>query len=942
MLGTVHVYYIWYGAWNGNSAVSLLQLLAGNIGGSSYFNINTTYYNANQAHVSGAVTFAGATNDNYSQGKSLSDAQIQQVVVSAISSGKLPADSNGVYFVLTSADVTATSGFCSQYCGWHTATTTANTTIKYAFVGDASKQCPYNCAAQTTSPNGNAGADGMASVIAHELEETVTDPTFGGWYDASGNENGDKCAWSFGSTYKASNGSYANMKIGGTDFLIQQNWVNSNGGYCALQFGGAVLSSVSPTSGAAGTTVPITLTGTGFAAGSTLTISGTGVTASSVTVVSATQITATLALSGAAGAYTIAVASSAATTNPVTFTVNPGPPTLTAISPNSGAPGATVPVTLTGTNFVKGATVAVSGTGVTASAVTLVNATQLTATFTLAAGSTGAHNVTVTTPSGTTATVPFTVNPPAPTLTSVSPSTGLSGATVPVTLTGTNFATGATVGVTGTGVTVSNLKVVSATQITASLALTGAASAHSLSVTTAGGTSNTEPFTVNASTPALTSVSPASAPVGSSVNVTLTGSNLTSGSTLNISGSGVSSTNVTVVNSTTITARLTVNGSAGAHTLSVASSAGTTNGVTFTATDTTPTLTAIDPPAGVIGSTVNVALTGTNFAAGSNLTISGTGITAKNVTVVSATKITAQLTVGGTAVTHTIAVTGSNGTSNTVNFGATLGLPTVTAISPNSAATGTTANVTLTGSNFVSGSTLQISGTGVTASKVTVVSATSITAQLTVGGAVGDHTIVVAGPTTSSISNPVTFSVTAGAPTLTSVSPATAAVGSQVNVTFTGTNFAAGSGVILSGNTMLAGDIKVVNSNTITAVLLVTGTPGVHTLAITGPNGNSNTVNFTATAGASNTPTLTAITPTGGAAGTTVPVTLTGTNFVTGTAVGADTQTFAFSNIKVVNATTITASLTIATSNATGSSGAHKVAVMTPGGTSAPVTFTVK
>src|SRR5438045_52429 len=51
MLGTVNVYYIWYGDWSGNSATSVLTDLASNIGGSPYFNINTTYYNGSNTHV---------------------------------------------------------------------------------------------------------------------------------------------------------------------------------------------------------------------------------------------------------------------------------------------------------------------------------------------------------------------------------------------------------------------------------------------------------------------------------------------------------------------------------------------------------------------------------------------------------------------------------------------------------------------------------------------------------------------------------------------------------------------------------------------------------------------------------------------------------------------------------------------------------------------------
>jgi hypothetical protein len=75
----------------------------------------------------------------------------------------------------------------------------------------------------------------MASVIAHELEETVTDPDLNGWYVGYLTENGDKCAWTFGSTYTVANGSIANMKLGCRDYLIQQNWVNAGGGFCALK-----------------------------------------------------------------------------------------------------------------------------------------------------------------------------------------------------------------------------------------------------------------------------------------------------------------------------------------------------------------------------------------------------------------------------------------------------------------------------------------------------------------------------------------------------------------------------------------------------------------------------------------------------------------------------------------------------------------------------------
>src|SRR4051794_10343041 len=41
MLGTVNVYYIWYGNWATNTATTILTDFASSIGGSAYYNINT-------------------------------------------------------------------------------------------------------------------------------------------------------------------------------------------------------------------------------------------------------------------------------------------------------------------------------------------------------------------------------------------------------------------------------------------------------------------------------------------------------------------------------------------------------------------------------------------------------------------------------------------------------------------------------------------------------------------------------------------------------------------------------------------------------------------------------------------------------------------------------------------------------------------------------------
>jgi hypothetical protein len=263
MLGPHNVYFIWYGNFSGNIALTILPDLINGFGGSQYFNINTTYGDAS-ANIANTASLAGQTFDNYSQGIALNSTTLNNVLLLPFNKGTFPVDPNGIYFVLTSPDVTLTfppapngspQGFCTAFCGFHTFRTLTNgitsTDISVAFVGDPATQCPRGhpggtCSPQTLSPNGNEGADAMASVMAHELNETVTDPKGNAWFhtDTAG-ENGDLCNFKYGtatvpldfsSTFLALNGAHADIVLSGRQFLIQSNWLNANGGGCAMGF----------------------------------------------------------------------------------------------------------------------------------------------------------------------------------------------------------------------------------------------------------------------------------------------------------------------------------------------------------------------------------------------------------------------------------------------------------------------------------------------------------------------------------------------------------------------------------------------------------------------------------------------------------------------------------------------------------------------------------
>ena len=236
MGGSPDIHLIWYGNWaqtNGSdnaAGQAIVRDFMTNVSGSNYLAINKGYTGSGGTQVSGLLNAPHEATVGYLSGaraKRLRDSDIATIVGNYINSHGGP-QTNAVYFVLTSSDVNETSGFCTAYCGWHTNGTIAGANIRYSFVGNANR-CLSGCAIQSTSPNNNPGVDGMVSVVAHELEEALSDPDpRSGWADSAGAENADKCAWTFGHAQQtAANGSFYNITLptatGTRNFLVQRN-----------------------------------------------------------------------------------------------------------------------------------------------------------------------------------------------------------------------------------------------------------------------------------------------------------------------------------------------------------------------------------------------------------------------------------------------------------------------------------------------------------------------------------------------------------------------------------------------------------------------------------------------------------------------------------------------------------------------------------------------
>src|ERR1700687_280384 len=251
-----NIYYIFYGDWSGyGTASAILEDFGSHLGGSAYFGSNTSFFDTLGPHNQELPVFNSPTlkraifDSSYSQGKVLNPDSVANIIGSALSAGSLPADTSGVYFVLSSPDVNGLdrngNAFCTRMCAWHDYLSGGGHTFAAAWIGH-----PYHCTASGfydcgggpgNTLNGDAGADAMVSVIAHELNESVTDPVVGsGWYspapgETGNTEVGDRCLSFSGITYPAqATGLPANVHFGSRDYLIQGKLVHDpSGDYCA-------------------------------------------------------------------------------------------------------------------------------------------------------------------------------------------------------------------------------------------------------------------------------------------------------------------------------------------------------------------------------------------------------------------------------------------------------------------------------------------------------------------------------------------------------------------------------------------------------------------------------------------------------------------------------------------------------------------------------------
>ena len=210
----------WGPSW-GNSAfvgdkISGLTSFYSGMGNSGYDSSNAEYTDGN-GNVGSGVTFGGAHVDTSTAAK---NGQRTSTILAEACANITNVRADGYYPVYID-----NSRGHSGYCAWHSTGTCNGVQVQFAFFYNLDGDPGCDPGDNTTGHS--QGLAALANVSGHELSEALTDPHLDAWYDASGAENSDKCAWTFGHDSVP----FQN----GTSWKIQGNWsnaaYNSHSGY---------------------------------------------------------------------------------------------------------------------------------------------------------------------------------------------------------------------------------------------------------------------------------------------------------------------------------------------------------------------------------------------------------------------------------------------------------------------------------------------------------------------------------------------------------------------------------------------------------------------------------------------------------------------------------------------------------------------------------------
>ena len=437
-------------------------------------------------------------------------------------------------------------------------------------------------------------------------------------------------------------------------------------------------------------------------------------------------------------------------------------------------------------------------------------------------------------------------------------------------------------------------------------------------------------------TPSISGLNPSSATAGGpALTLVVNGSGFLAGSTVQWNGSAMSTT---YFSGAQLTAAIPANliASQGAASVTVLNPGGmVSNAITFTITAPTPNISGLSPSSVTTGGPAfTLTVNGTGFLGGATVQWNGLAL---STTYLSSAQLTASVPANLIAIQGTASVRVLNpggATSSAVTFTITAPTPNISGLSPNSTTAGGPAfTLTVSGSGFLIGSTVQWNGSALSTSYL---SGNQLTAAIsgTLIAAQGTATIMVANPA-GAMSNSVSFTINAPVPISSTLSPTSATAGGpQFTLTVNGSGFLVGSAVQWNGSALPTSYASGTQLTATVSANLITNAGNV-SVRVQNPGGAaSNALTFPIN---QPTPAISSLSPnsaTAGRAGFTVAV--NGSGFLQGSTVQWNGTALATS---YVSGSQLTASVS---ANLIANAGSASVTVANPGGNLSNVlTFTI-
>ncbi len=545
-------------------------------------------------------------------------------------------------------------------------------------------------------------------------------------------------------------------------------------------------------------TDPVAITGTNFIEVQEVQFNGAN---ADFAVIDAQSIIAYVPAAATTGVISVSTPGGTATS--AVFTVIP---TISSFLPISGGLG--TEVTVFGTNLGNITSITVGGVNTTFN---LINATSVR--LTIGAGATG--EIIIATPDGIATSEEVFTFFDAPTITGIAASPGPEASVNDViTITGTNFTE-------ATELIINGLSVldfaVNGDGTVITFNLPADVTSGQITVVGQGGTvTSAATLTVR---PSIFSFTPTSGTTGTQVSIE--GANFTGASA--VSFNGTAATGFNVVNATRITAIVAAGTSTGQISVTV-------GGQTATSADNfefinAPTITNVNPTTALVGG--EITITGSGFMAG-RTTIAFNGTNAINFTVVDANTITVTVPLGASS--GLLIVTTAGGSASE-NFMVTPPLPTILSFTPAEGVIETV--VSISGTNLATTTEVRFFN-DVLAQNITITD-NLISAVVPLGAVTGPITLIT---TSGNVNTTTNFTVIPPPPpVITSFTPMSAAVGSEV--TIFGDNLTTATSVTFNG---IEATFTVINDGRIIATVPNTTTGLI--AVITPGGGATSTDNF--------------------------------------------------------------------------------------------------